>query len=463
MKPWTPHEYQLAGIKFLLENSHAGLWWSPGCGKTACVLATYLVLKNKGYAKRMLVVAPPRVAQLVWPEEKNKWSEFAHLRMVLLHGPKRDHLLTVDADIYLCTPEGFKDLIARDLLRTLNPDILVVDESSNYRNHMSQRFKLAKPVLGGFKRRITLTGTPAPNGYLNLWAQSYLMDMGGALERYITHYRGKYFTDVGYNFPDWRLNEGAAAQIDARLKPLVLREDAVDHLAMPALIENIIPVKLTSDARKKYDAMEKDYFLALDSGDEAAAVTAAVLGMKLRQIANGFIYTLSEKAEFIHDEKLKALEALLAELNGQPALIFYEFVEDKRRLSKLLNNAPSISDLSAKDALAVVQDFNAGKVPYLLAHPASTGWGLNLQGRAQHVIWYGPTWNLEHKIQATARVWRQGNPHDRVFVHTFVVENSREELVATVLADKDATQAALLSALKRPQPVVVSDRSPVPV
>lgn len=454
MIPFTPHDYQIEAIKYLLSNSNAGLWFSPGCGKTSCVLATYLVLKNKGMSKRMLVVAPPRVASLVWPAEKNKWADFAGLTMVVLQGTreKRDQLISVPADIYVCTLEGFKDLIERNLLDHIGADIVVFDESSNYRNHMSARFKLAKRVLPKFKRRITLTGTPAPRGYLNLWAQSFLMDMGGALEPYITHYRNKYFTDHGYGFPDWQLNPGAAPVIDTRLKPLVLREDAVDHMQMPALIENVITVTLPPEARKKYDAMEQNYYLALESGDEAAAVTAGVLGMKLRQIANGFIYTIKGEASIIHDEKVKALESLVGELNGQPALVFYEFVADKHRISKALGDAPSISDMNAAQSLKAVEDFNAGKIPFLLAHPASTGWGLNLQGRAQHVIWFGPTWNLEHKLQATARVWRQGNPHDRVFVHTIAAADTKDQEVASVLALKDATQAALLSALKRPKP-----------
>lgn len=449
MIPYTPHGYQIEAIKFLLANSYAGLWFSPGCGKTSCVLAAFLVLFQKGMTKRMLVVAPPRVATIVWPDEKNKWADFAGLRMVVLHGPKKDQFLSIPADIYVCSPEGFKDLVERGLLAHIGADIIVFDESSDYRNHMSGRFKMAKTVLSTFKRRITLTGTPAPNGYLNLWAQAYLMDMGGALERYVTHYRNKYFVDLGYKYPDWHLKENNAALIDARLKPLVLREDAVDHLDMPLLMENIVPVALPVSARSKYDDMEKNYVITLDSGDEAAALTAAALGVKLRQISSGFIYKYDKVAEFIHDAKLKALTTLLEGLNGQPVLIFYEFVEDKHRLSSLLGNAVSLSDLTPTAMKAVIDRFNAGQIQHLLAHPASAGWGLNLQGRAQHVVWYGPTWNLEHRLQATARVWRQGNPHDRVFVHTLVVENSLESKVASVLAQKDATQAALLAAMKR--------------
>jgi SNF2 family DNA or RNA helicase len=197
--------------------------------------------------------------------------------------------------------------------------------------------------------------------------------------------------------------------------------------------------------------MEKHYVITLDSGDEASALTAAALGIKLRQISSGFIYKYDKVAEFIHDAKMIALTRLLEGLNGQPVLIFYEFVEDKHRLSQMLGNAVSLSDLTPTAMKVVIDRFNAGQIQHLLAHPASAGWGLNLQGRAQHVVWYGPSWNLEHKQQATARVWRQGNPHDRVFVHTLVVENSLEERVGRVLADKDATQKALLAAMKRPR------------
>jgi SNF2 family DNA or RNA helicase len=460
-RQWHPHAYQVEAMRYLVSTSNCGLWFSPGCGKTSCVLGAFRVLKAKGMVNRMLVVAPPRVAAMVWPDEKNKWSDFADLRMVVLQGTpaKRDAMLSIDADIYVCTLEGFKDLIERNLLPAIHAEMLVFDESSNYRNHMSQRFKLAKPYLPLFKRRITLTGTPAPNGYLNLWAQSYLMDEGGALEPYITKYRNMYFDDVGYNFSEWQLKAGAATTIDARLKPLVLREDAVDHLDMPALIENVIPVDLPPAARATYEKMEQQYYVLLDDGNEAAAVTAAVVSMKLRQLSNGFVYT-DRGTSFIHDAKMQALGALLSELQGAPALIFYEFVEDKERISKLLGGAPSLSDVNAKAAKQLVDDFNSGKLPYLLAHPASAGWGLNLQDRAQHVIWYGPTWNLEFKTQATARVWRQGNPHDRVFVHTIVAANSVEERVATVLAQKDATQAALLAAMKRPKPQPVVSAVP---
>jgi SNF2 family DNA or RNA helicase len=417
----------------------------------------------KGMVKKMLVVAPMRVATTVWPAEKNKWVDFMGFRMVVLHGPKKLQDLYTEADIYVCTPDGYKELVRLDLLRAINAEMLVVDESSYYRHASSQRFKSMRKSVSQFARRVTLTGTPAPNGYLNLWSQAFIMDSGGALEPYVTHFRSKYFTDRGFKFPDWHLNEGADKLIDARLKPLVLRGDAVDHLQMPKLVVNNVVVALSPSARFTYNAMEKRFHAAMEDGTEAAAVTAAVLGTKLRQIANGFVYNTSNSATFIHNAKLLALHSLLAELNGQQALIFYEYREDRDSISDLLGGVPSLSDVSATVGKELIDGFNKGTVQYLLAHPASAGHGINLQDRAQHVVWFGPTWNLEHYIQATARVWRQGNPHERVFVHTIVAEGTLDEKVTAALTAKNATQQALLNSMKRskaPDPDTIGSVEP---
>jgi len=463
---WVPHEYQIEAIKFLLSQSHAGLWFSPGLGKTSCVLGAFKILKSKGMVRRMLVVAPMRVATKVWPDEKNKWTDFMSMSMVVLHGPRMMTNLYTPADIYVCTPDGYKELVRLGLLPVINAEMLVVDESSYYRHSTSGRFKAMRPSVGAFARRITLTGTPAPNGYLNLWSQAFIMDSGGALEPYITRYRNKYFTDRGYSYPDWRLNEGADKLIDDRLRPLVLRGDAVDHLQMPKLITNTVSVVLPSSARALYATMEKRFQAALPDGTKADAITAAALGTKLRQIANGFVYNDAGGATSLHNAKLLALHSLLAELNGQQALIFYEFVEDKNWISQLLDGVPSLSDVNVTEAGRLMDAFNAGTQTYLLAHPASAGHGINLQDRAQHVIWYGPTWNLEHYLQATARVWRQGNPHERVFVHTIIAEGTKDEDVTEVLSSKDATQRHLLDAMKRstaaPKATTDSPGAPAP-
>jgi SNF2 family DNA or RNA helicase len=460
MKRWTPHPYQIEGVKFLLQNSHAGLLWSPGCGKTAVVLAALSVLKAKGMLKRALIIAPRRPAKLVWPKERLKWADFMGLTIDVLHGtPKyrEDLLNTTTADICVITPEGLDWLVAEGRLAKLGADVLVVDESSYFRTHSSKRFKNIKPILHTFKRRVILTATPAPKSYENLWSQAYILDRGGALGPYITHYRMLYFNNItsGSAYATWELRPGADKLINEKLRPLMLREDAIDHLDMPQLIPNVIRVELDSGARDLYDRMERDFVVLLD-GRDIMAPNAAVMGGKLRQISNGFLYNPDSTYATIHDEKIDALKALVDDLQGQPVLVLYEFIADRNRLRAAFPQAEDLGEgCTDKEADRICDEFNNGRLSVLLAHPRSAGHGLNLQGQAQHIVWFGPTWDLELDEQATARVWRQGNPHDRVFVHTIVVADSIEEKVAQALASKERSQKLLLQAMKRgPQPVV---------
>jgi hypothetical protein len=457
MMRFQPHLYQIEAIKFLLQNSHAALFFDPGLGKTACVLTALTVLKRQGMMRRALVVAPRRVANNVWPVERTKWAEFMGLTMDVLHGAHKDKLLErTTADICVVTPEGLQWIDNNGLWSKVNADVLVVDESSYFRHTTSKRFKTLKAVLPRFKRRIILTGTPAPRGYEDLFSQIYIVDQGGSLGRYITHYRNLYFEDHGYGYPDWRLRPGADKEINRKIAPLVLRGDAVDHLDMPKLVHNTVRVTLPTKARETYDDFERNFYVAMD-GQEVIAPNAAVAVNKLRQAANGFMYPSGEGGRVVelHTEKLEAVSALLDDLQGQSALILYEYQHDLNMLLQLIPRAQYIGGgTTDKQAEAAIKGFNDGSIPVLLAHPASAGHGINIQDCAQHIIWYGPTWNLEHFDQAIARVWRQGNPHERVFVHTIVVADSVEETVAKVLAGKDRTQRALLAALKRPQDVV---------
>lgn len=459
MTAWVPHEYQIAGIKHLLENAHAGLWFDPGLGKTAVTLAAIKVLKYQGMFRRALVVAPLRVATEVWSGELVKWDDFAGLTCAVLHGPHKartlDMLATSVHDVVTCTPEGLAWLMDGDgtRFRMLNADVLVIDESSYFRHSNTQRFKNIRKMLPTFKRRITLTGTPAPRGYEDLWAQVYIMDRGGALEPYITHYRMKYFTNVGRDYADWRVRPECIPLIDDKLRPFVLRGDALDHLDLPRLLHNRVVVELPENARRLYDDMEERFFALLDDGAEVASPNAAVAGGKLRQIANGFVYTEGH-AYKLHDEKLSALVRLVDELQGQRALILYEFTADEQLILEALTDVRSLSNAKTPDGLSACLDgFNVGAF-HLLAHPRSVGHGLNCQQHSQHVIWYGPTWDCELHQQAIARVWRQGNPNEHVTVHTIVANDTIEGRVASVLAAKDATQRRLLAAMRRePQPV----------
>jgi hypothetical protein len=304
-----------------------------------------------------------------------------------------------------------------------------------------------------------MTGTPAPRGYEDLFTQAYILDMGGALGRYITHYRSQFFINVakpGSTYGEWVLRAGAAAEINERLKPLILHSDAFGKFHMPQLVHQTVTVTMPPKAMDQYRAFERDYYLALENGEEIMSPNAAAKGNKLRQIANGFAYNDTGAAVF-HNEKLVRLEQLVSDLQGEPALVLYEFDFDRDMILSHIPGAVCLTGQNKTTTAAIIAEFNAGRIPVLVAHPASAGHGLNLQGSAMHVIWYGPTWNLEHDEQATARVWRQGNPNRQVFVHTLVARDTKDEEVAKVLQSKDRTQSLLLKALlRKPQHLAVA-------
>jgi SNF2 family DNA or RNA helicase len=402
----------------------------------------------------------------VWTDERDKWLDFWNLPITVLHGPKKDKLLAAlppasydRPDIVTVTYEGL-DWLTRNFhenFNRLDADVLIADESTYVKNTRTARFKNLKPLLPHFRRRIILTGTPIPRSYEDLFGQIYVVDRGGALGQYITHYRQLYFNDVsphGADYSVYELKPGAEKIINDRVRPLVLRGDKDDYLQLPKLLHNVIEVELPPDARAAYDVMEERYHLLLDSGAEITAPTAAALGNKLRQIANGFVYDENGYAEPIHLEKIEALADLVASLQGKPALVAYEYIEDANRIARVLGDGNGLPRLRASMPEALerqyIADFNAGKLPVLLVHPQSSGHGLNLQESAGHVIWYGPTWNLELYDQLIQRVYRSGNPNERVTIHTIAARGTKDEQVAAVLALKDGRQKAMLKALKRP-------------
>lgn len=468
-KPWIPHEYMTEGVKFLVSNSYAGLFFDPGLGKTSIVMAAILVLKNVGMFNRALVVAPRRGALSTWPDERTKWTDFHGLTMDFLTGTEKQRqkvLDTTTADIVVTTPDLVPWFAKVNAAQRLKADVLIVDESGYFRHQSSDRYKAMKSILEHFKRRIILNGTPVPRGYEDLFTQIYILDMGGALGRYLTHYRMRYFYDASAygNYADYQLLPGAEAKINDAVRPLVLRGDAVDHLQMPALIRNTRAVRLPAAVMQQYRELEKEFYIAIQ-GYEIMTPNAASLSNKLRQVSNGFAYATDHTPVYLHTEKLDALRDLLLELQGKPALVLYEFTADLTAIREHVTgvNTPALGGMTTDaEAKFYIEEFNRGALPVLLAHPASAGHSINLQNCAQHIIWFGPTWNLEHHDQTNARVWRQGNPHDRVTIHTIVAADTIEEIVATELANKNKTQKEFLVALKRrkPQPVAI-DAAPV--
>jgi hypothetical protein len=464
---WVPKPYMKRAMQFLLEQGGAGLLLDPGLGKTSISLGAFKVLKKAGLVKCMLVVAPLRPLYLTWPGELRKWSDFEGLSYTILHGDDKLKELRRSVDVYLINPEGLLWLLQqREFSARFRGQLLVIDESTKFKNTQSERFKILRPALPLFSRRWILTGTPAPNGLMDLFGQVYIIDLGHALGGYITHYRQRYFSPGGYGGYSWALNNGAEEQIYEQLKPLCLRMSATDYLKLPPISKDTDPgrtpryIDLPPAARRAYDKMEVDLLTKLEKGTVVAA-NAAVATMKCRQIANGGLYydegvedervkKKDRRWQLLHDAKTEAVKDLLEELSGQPTLVTYDFDHDKQRLLKALGvNTPWIGRGVVGEQLRDIERrWNRGEIPYLLVNPASASHGTNLQGAGRAVIWHSLTWNYEDYDQLIKRIWRQGQTK-RVFVHHIIARNTIEETILFVsLAGKAKTQNKLLDALK---------------
>jgi len=443
---WVPHDYQKRAIKFMVSQAAGGLFLDPGLGKTSITFAAFKILRDKGYVKRLLVIAPLRPAHSVWPGEARKWDEFKGLKVAVLHGPKKQALLRSDAEICVINPEGLTWLVHQPEIEDF--DMLVVDESTRFKHTNTQRFKTLKGILNFFDRRYILTGTPAPNGLLDLFGQVYILDGGNALGRYITHYRLAYFDNPDRQGWAWVPRHGAPEAIYAKLDPLVIRMSAEDYLTLPELIFNDVEVTLPPTARRLYVQMENAMIAQLAGGTVLAANAAAATG-KCRQIANGGIYTgVDGEWEDLHEAKLDAVEEIVEELSGKPVIIAYEFDHDRARLLTRFPDAPHIGGgVTAKRFREIETLWNMGEIPVLLAQPQSVAHGLNLQKGGSNLIFHSITWNLEDYDQIIRRIYRQGQ-EQRVFVHHVVAKDTVDEAILKLLASKDRTQKSLLNALK---------------
>lgn len=456
---WHPHAYQRQAIKFLLEHGAAGLFLDPGLGKTAIALGAFTILKRDALAERMLVVAPLRPAQLVWPAEIAKWAQFNALRCVVLHGKdkREEHLRPGKFDVYVINYEGL-DWLARQRGLDSFFAVLCLDESTKIKHTRTQRFKTLRNLLDRFARRWILTGTPAPNGLLDLFGQIFALDQGHALGRFITHYKAAYFMPTGYGGYQWTPMRDAPRKIYERLAPLVLRMSEQDYLKLPPLtVPAPIVVELPRAARRAYDQLERDLFARLDAG-EVTAVNAAVALMKCRQVANGGVYVDLEgeddvktrRVEHLHDAKTEAVKDLVDELSGQPVLIAYEFAHDLARLRKALGaNVPHIGGgINGKALREIERAWNAGEIDKLLVQPQSAAHGLNLQAGGRALIWHSLTYSWEDYDQLVRRVYRQGQTQ-RVFVYRIVARDTVDEPIIAALNAKRRGQQALFDALTR--------------
>lgn len=444
---FSPHEYQRYCISRILDTPMLGLFLDMGLGKTVVTLtAANELLYNRFEVSRVLIIAPKKVAEATWSEEAAKWEHLKHLRFSLILGPEQRRIQAVcaNADVYVINRENVVWLV--DYLRNgWRFDMVVIDESSSFKSHRAKRFKALTWIRPHVRRLVELTGTPAPNSLADLWAQLYLLDEGQRLGRNITAFRESFFraNTHGGHFTTYEETDGAAQEIQQRISDICISMKAEDYLQLPELVFDVVPVVLDPKAQKAYNEMEREMLLQIDE-EIIDAGSAAALSNKLLQLCNGAVYT-GTGAEWVklHDCKLEAFLELIERLNGQPALVFYNFRHDRDRLLEVLCKKRVRILQTKEDADA----WNRRELDVLLAHPASCAYGLNLQHGGNHVIWFGLNWSLELFLQANKRLHRQGQT-STVFVHELAVQNSRDTDVIAALQDKDATQDALIESLK---------------
>lgn len=446
---YTPHEYQVLGIQTLVSPTGGGLFLKPGMGKTSMMLAAFKLFRNKKIYKKMLVVAPLRVAQLVWPEEIEQWADFNQIEYTVLHGPTKNERLKQDVEIYTINFEGLDWIIPKILNGTAPKfDILVVDESSRMRNTDGKRYKALKKVLAKFSRRYILTGTPQPKALYNLFGQMYIADLGASLGRFITHFRGEYFYKVEGDEFEYHPFDGAAEKIYDKIQHKIFHLSDKDYLTLPEVQEVTLPVILDAEARAKYRDMERKFFLSMEKG-EIIAANAGVASGKCRQICNGFVYSQTEDGEqiatIIHDLKLQAYIELMDELQGEPALVVYQYEEDYRRMNDAV---PGVKFTGAKNPEEIKARWDRGEIRALYIHPQSAGFGLNMQRGGCTMIWYGLTYNYEDYFQTIKRIDRQGQTKP-VTIYRIVAANTLEDkVIIPVLAEREGNQEKLFSHFK---------------
>lgn len=440
---FEPHEYQKRMIWKVIDTPRCGLFLDMGLGKTVIALtAVDYLMFDQFSVSRVLVIAPKRVAEDTWSREHKKWDHLKDLRISLVTGSaaQRKRALAADADVYVIGRDNVVWLT--QILPKWDFDMVIIDELSSFKSNRAKRFKELRKVLPASKRVVGLTGTPSPNSFMDLWAELYLLDRGERLGKTIGCYREEYFrpgkTD-GHVVYSWDLRKGAREKIEKLISDICVSMSAEDYLKMPKRIDVEVPVVLSDAERQLYDRMERDQILTLDD-DQVVALNAAAVMNKLLQMANGAVYTEQGGVVRIHDAKLDALEEIV-DTAGEPVLVFYSYKHDKAAIEGRIKGVREIK--GPKD----IADWNDGKIPVLLAHPASVGYGLNLQDGGHVIVWYGLTWSLELYQQANARLYRQGQQKP-VIIHHLITEGTVDEQVMAAIKRKDTSQAALLAALK---------------
>ena len=442
---YQPHEYQQYATDFIIKNPTAAVFLEMGLGKSVIALTAILELCLERFEiSRVLVIAPLRVARDTWPAEIQKWDHLKDLTYSVAVGTanERRAALRQKTFVHIINRENVQWLI-EDSGIPWQYDMVVIDELSSFKSHQSKRFKSLMKARPGVRRMVGLTGTPSSNGLMDLWSEFRVLDMGKRLGRFITHYREQFFEPDrrnGMQVFSYRPRAGAEREIYRRIGDITISMRSADYLKMPECVMNTVPVKLDSTEYEVYEEMESKMVTELD-GVEIDAVNAAALTGKLCQLANGAIYTPDGNTVFFHERKLDALEDLIEGANGKPVLVAYWYKHDLARIQDRFK----VRELkSSKD----IADWNAGKIPVAVIHPASAGHGLNLQAGGSTLIWFGLTWSLELYQQTNARLWRQGQQAETVVIHHIITRGTVDEDVMQSLSVKDRSQAALMRAVR---------------
>lgn len=445
---FVPHKYQEMAIEKIYSTPRCGLFLDMGLGKTVITLtAIEDLIYNQFEISKVLVIAPLRVAEDTWSRESQKWDHLKDLRISKILGTPRQRRLALarEADVYITNRENVVWLT--DELSGIGNgwffDMVVIDELSSFKSPKAQRFRALKKYISRSSRVVGLTGTPAPNGLIDLWSQMYLIDSGERLGKTVTGYRERYFTPNQRNQTtifNYNPKDGAEKAILDKISDICISMKAEDWLDMPERIDSVVNVKMTPNQKEDYERFEKEAYMQFMEG-EVTAASAAALTNKLLQYSNGAMYTDSGDYAVTNNNKLDALEDIIETANGKPILCFYSFRHDLERILKRFKHAMKLE--SSDD----IEKWNDGEIPLLLAHPASAGHGLNLQSGGNIIVWYGLTWSLELYQQANARLYRQGQ-EQAVIIHHLITEGTCDSRVYMSLQGKANVQDDLLASLK---------------
>lgn len=439
---FRPHKYQEEAINKIIEIDRCGLFLDMGLGKTVITLtAINDLMFDRFNITKVLIIAPLKVAEDTWIKEISKWDHLTNLSMSLVLGDKAKRIKALEtrADIYVINRENVSWLVTY-LGRDWDFDMVVIDELSSFKNPSASRFKSLKKVIGKSSRVVGLTGTPNPNGYIDLWGQIYLLDSGERLGKTLTRFRDTYFVPDkrdSYRIFTYKLKSGADKLINKEISDICISMKADDYLDLPDKI--FVNHEISLKNRKIYDELEKEFYFEFDKGSEVTAASKSVLINKLLQLCNGAVYTDGDKYQVVHDDKLDKLEEIVESTLDSPILCFYQYKHD---LDRIINRFDFAKELSQDN----IDAWNKGKIKLLLTHPASSAYGLNLQDGGNVIVWFGLPWNLELYQQANARLHRQGQRRN-VFIHHLICENTVEERVLETLQRKGIVQDELLDYL----------------